>query len=201
MNIKNISGEILYESQARTLKAAAEEAVAAGVDLSGANFRNACLNFAELDGAHMPGACFWGARLNGANLSDGDFRGSDFRTAILLNACMGGSDFDQTDFSGAFFARTIIADSVLSRCRFSCPSIFSLDLGMAQSLQGSVYNHFGERECNVSTPPIIIQGLTKPVIWFGEDLLIGHEIQSFDEAARAHRSLTDLLRQLKTLSI
>jgi len=200
MHIKNLSGNILYESQAKTLKTAAEEAVAKGIDLSDANFRNACLNFAELDGANMPGACFWGARLNGANLSDGNFTGSDFRTAILLNACLAGSDFDQTDFSGTFFARTIITDAILSSCRFSCPSIFSLDLKTVKSLDGSVYNHFGEKECRFSEAPIIIHGLPRPVIWFGESLLIGLKIKSFSEVNNDNPGLAEILTKLKTLS-
>ena len=56
MQIKNIYGDVIFTSQAETLKAAVVEAVKSGAYLSGANLSGAILSGADLSRADLSGA-------------------------------------------------------------------------------------------------------------------------------------------------
>lgn len=173
MYLKSIDGKILFEGRFSCVKKGLEMAVEAGIPLPKINLRHANLMGAQIDHAIMPQACFWGANLNGANMSEGTFEGSDFRTANLVDTCLAESSLEGSDFSGAYFSRAIIREAVLSNTRFSCPSIFSIDLAEASDLQGAIYSHMGEEDCDLSHAPLVIKGLPKTLIFMDDTVLVG----------------------------
>lgn len=66
IEIKNIKGEILYSSEAESIKGAVEEAVKKGFTLSVANLYGANLRVADLSGADLRWANLYGANLRWA---------------------------------------------------------------------------------------------------------------------------------------
>lgn len=177
MYLKSIEGKILYEGRFSSVKKGIEMAVEEKRDLSGINLRYANIAGAQIDGVQMAGACFWGANLNGANMASGNFEGCDFRTANFLDTCLAESNCQKADFSGAYFSRTIFRQADLSKTRFSCPSIFSIDLPEVETLEGAIYSHLGETDCDLSHAPLIIHGLKQPMVFMDDSVLVGTDIQ------------------------
>lgn len=175
MYLKSVKGKILYRGNFTSLKKGLEMAVEDNVDLSDIDLRHANLANAQIDGAQMHGACLWGANLNEANMSEGVFTEVDFRTANCLGTCLADSNCTGADFSGAYFSRTICRDANLSNTRFSCPSLFSLNLVEVKSLKGAIYSHWGEVDCDISHAPLVIRGLEKPLIFMDDCLLFGQK--------------------------
>ncbi|MCI5061256.1 MAG: pentapeptide repeat-containing protein [Alphaproteobacteria bacterium] len=196
MYLRSVEGKILFEGRFASIKEGVQIAVEKGCDLTGVDLRKTNLSGAFLDKAHMPKACFWGANLKDANMSEGHFCGADFRTANLLGTCLAESDLEDSDFSGAYFSRTIVTDGNLQNCRFSCPSIFTVDLTTVGDLMGAVYSHMGEIDCDLSHAPLIIQGLQKPLVFMDDSVLVGGEIKKikFREAI-AQNILTQISAQ------
>ncbi len=176
MYLKSLSGKILFEGRFHSVRQGVEMAIAEGVNLSGANLRKANLLNAMMDGANLKGACFWGANLTGADMAGCDLSQADFRTASLAGVCLAQADATKADFSGAYFSRTIIREADLTQTRFSCPSLFTLDLNEAGSLKNAIYCHRGEVDCDLSMMPIVIRGLEKPLVFMGDKVLIGTEL-------------------------
>ena len=88
IEIRNTSGNVIWKSEAKTVRGAVEEAVKNNVNLSGANLSGADLYGAILSGADLYGADLSGADLSGADLSGADLRGAEINTgdqsALLL---------------------------------------------------------------------------------------------------------------------
>ena len=177
MYLKSVSGKIIYEGRFTNIRKGVEMALADNCPLNGINLRQANLAGAQLDGAQMQDSCLWGANLNGANLAGVDFSNADFRTANLLNCCLAESNCSGVNFSGAYFSRTIFRDTDLSNTRFSCPSLFTLDLSDVMTLSGAVYCHQGEVDCDLSHAPLIIRGLKKPLVFMDDSVLVGADIK------------------------
>lgn len=177
MYLKSVTGKILYEGRFTSLRQGVEMAIEDQCDLRGIDLRQANLSGAFLDGAKMEEASFWGANLTEVDMSDGIFCGSDFRAANLLGTCMAAADLKKARFEGAYFSRTILRGSDLQNCRFSCPSIFTVDLGEVKSLNGAIYSHLGEVDCDLSQAPIIIRGLKKPLILMEDSTLVGGDLK------------------------
>ena len=175
MYLKSVQGEVLYRGNFSSIKKGVEMAVEEKIDLSNIDLRHANLANAQIDGAKMNGACFWGANLNEANLAEGTFKQADFRTANCLGTCLAETDCTGADFSGSYFSRTICRDAVLTDTRFSCPSLFSLNLVEVKSLKGAIYSHWGEVDCDLSHAPLVIRGLEKPLIFMDDCLLLGQK--------------------------
>jgi uncharacterized protein YjbI with pentapeptide repeats len=173
MYLKSVDGKILFEGRFTNIRQGVEMAVEDKCDLKNINLRQANLSGAHMDDAIMPEACFWGANLNGANMSEGNFEGADFRTANLLDTCLAESNCENVNFEGAYFSKTIMTQANLSKAQFSCPSLFSIDLASTQTMQGAIYSHLGEVDCDLSHAPLIIQGLPKPFIFMDDCTLIG----------------------------
>jgi len=81
MQIKNIYGDVIFTSQAETLKDAVVDAVKSRANLSGAN-----LSGADLYGANLYGADLYGANLSGADLYGANLSGADLSRANLYGA-------------------------------------------------------------------------------------------------------------------
>ena len=175
MYLKSVDGKILFEGRFSNVRQGVEQAVEKNVDLTFVDLRAANLSGAQMDRAQMPYACLWGANLNGANMAEGNFKEADFRTANFLDTCLAEADCSDANFDGSYFSRTILTHSNLQRAQFSCPSIFTTDLSHTATMQGAIYSHLGEVDCDLSHAPLIIQGLPKPVIFMDDCLLIGSE--------------------------
>ena len=83
--------DVLFTSEAESIKDALLEALKAGADLSGAN----------LSGADLSGANLSGANLSGADLRGADLRGADLRGADLSRADLSGADLSDADLRDA----------------------------------------------------------------------------------------------------
>jgi hypothetical protein len=81
MNITNLAGQVLFESDLPTIKAVLVDAVKSGADLGGAN----------LSGADLGGADLRSADLGGADLRSADLRSADLRSANLSGADLRGA--------------------------------------------------------------------------------------------------------------
>ncbi len=116
IQIKSMSGDILFECECNTVKEAVVEAVKSDANLSwadlhGANLRGADLHGADLHCAYLHGAdlhCAYlhcadlrGADMGGANLRGAYLRGADLRGADLRGADMGGANLYRADLRGA----------------------------------------------------------------------------------------------------
>ena len=177
MYLKSTEGKILFEGRFTSVKKGVEMAVEAKHSLDKIDLRQANLAGAQMDDAQMKEACFWGANLNGANMSGGNFEKADFRTANLLDTCLAEANCTDIDFSGAYFSRTVLRETDLTQTRFSCPSVFSVDLVEAKHLTGAIYSHLGEVDCDLSHPPLIIRGLMQPLIFMDDTVLVGQNLR------------------------
>ncbi len=176
MYLKSINNNIIFEGKALSIKQEVENAVEQGVCLNNVNLRGVDLSKANLDYAQMSGACLWGANLSGTNMSHGNFDNVDFRTANLSHSCLAYSDCHKSDFRGSYFSNTIVEQTDLSDALFSCPSIFSIDLIRAKALEGALYNHMGEKMCDLSNAPLIIRGLDKQIVFMNDSTIIGADL-------------------------
>jgi Pentapeptide repeats (8 copies) len=85
------SGNVMFEIDAETMRAALEQKVKERANLSGAN----------LSGAHLGGADLSMADLRGADLRGADLRGADLRGANLRGANLRGANLSGANLSGA----------------------------------------------------------------------------------------------------
>ena len=95
--IKTITGRVLFECEAGSVKAALEIAVGKDADLRGAYLRGVDLRGAYLRGAYLRGAYLRGADLRGADLEGADLEGADLRGADLRGAYLRGVDLRGAD--------------------------------------------------------------------------------------------------------
>lgn len=200
MYLRSLSGKILFEGRFATLKKCVEAAVEYKANLQGVNLRQANLNGAAIDGAQMPQACLWGANLSGADMSEGDYSGADFRAANFVDTALGDSNLSDADLSGAYFSKTILTQTCLRATRFSCPSIFTLNLVDAATLQGSIYSHQGEIECDLSHAPLVIRGLQRPIICMDDAVLVGTTLKKIEMREDIMRALLTSPRLEKLLA-
>lgn len=199
MYLKSVEGKILFEGRFSSVKNGVEMAVEDGAALHGIDLRQANLSGVQMDGAQMQGACFWGANLNSANMSGGNFQESDFRTANFLNTCLAEAECNEANFSGAYFSRTIFRNSDLSNTRFSCPSIFTIDLIEAKTLQGAIYCHLGEVDCALSHAPLIIRGLKRPLVFMDDTVLVGTNLEKISLRHDLEQGILDQIEHCKIL--
>ena len=101
ITIRNRGGNVLYDTEASTLREAAEKAVAAKISLRGAHLSWADLRGADLRGANLRGADLSGADLRGADLRGADLRWADLRGAYLRRADLRGAELREADLRGA----------------------------------------------------------------------------------------------------
>ena len=114
IEIKNLSGEVIFTHECASIKEAVEEAARRGANLRGADLYGANLRGANLRGANLRGADLYGADLRGANLYGADLRGAnlygaDLRGADLRGANLRGADLREADLDGEIINKTPIA--------------------------------------------------------------------------------------------
>ncbi len=192
MIIKSLSGKIIYQSEKRTIRAALEEGIQKGVDFSHADFRHAKLSNGHFDGLNAPNACFWGADLSGADIGFADLQRADMRCTSLKDSCFAESLLCGADMRGAYFSQTIMDGAVLDGIRASCPSFWSLDLGMAKSFKGAVFCHKGERDIKLERVPWVVGGPDERLVihenqcFLGDDLYEGGTLPAALEQSLHH---------------
>jgi len=87
IEIKTITGKVLYSCEALSVKECLELAVKDEADLTGAYLRGA-----DLRGAYLRGAYLRGAYLTGADLTGADLTGAYLTGAYLTGAYLTGAD-------------------------------------------------------------------------------------------------------------
>ena len=97
-----VTGLVLFEKTADSLKLCVKAAVEARTDLNGADLGGADLNGADLGGAYLGGAYLGGADLNGADLNGAYLGGADLNGADLGGADLGGADLGGAYLGGAY---------------------------------------------------------------------------------------------------
>ena len=118
IEIKNLSGEVIFTHECASMREAVEKAVRRGISLRKANLSWANLHRANLQGASLDGANLFGANLRGANLYVADLRGANLRGANLrganlYGANLYGADLRRADLDGETLTKTPLAISNL----------------------------------------------------------------------------------------
>ena len=94
IEIKNISGAIIYSGEFESVRHAIEQAVVDKADLHGANLYEANLHGANLCRANLHGANLCRANLREANLYGANLYGANLYGAYLYGAYLRGADLD-----------------------------------------------------------------------------------------------------------
>ncbi|HXG69963.1 MAG TPA: pentapeptide repeat-containing protein [Gemmatimonadaceae bacterium] len=102
IEIKSITGAVLYAADVETLRQALEKAVRVGANLDGAS-----LNGANLDGANLYGANLNGANLDGASLDGANLYGANLYGASLEGASLYGANLTRANLDGARSANVL----------------------------------------------------------------------------------------------
>jgi uncharacterized protein YjbI with pentapeptide repeats len=139
----HITGSLLFECEALSLKIAVELAVSKGASLRGADLRGADLDGASLRGADLDGADLRGASLDGASLRGAYLDGADLRGASLR-----GADLDGADLRGADL-REIKKDFFDKLLKLKDEAIYLYKSVVDGKINGSVYE--GECACFCGT--------------------------------------------------
>jgi hypothetical protein len=106
IEIKNISGDIIYSGEFESVRHAIEQAVVDKADLHGADLYKADLHGADLHGANLyradlHGADLYGANLRGANLYGANLYRAYLHGANLRGAYLYGANLYRADLHGA----------------------------------------------------------------------------------------------------
>lgn len=176
MFIKSLSGNVLFESDHKTVRGALEYCAGRGVDLTGADLRRAKLSHVNLDGLKATKAQFWGADFTGTDLGYADLRRADLRNANFTGTCLAETDISRADLRGAYFNRTILENTRLDHILVSCPSFWDCDLQSAASFKGLIFSHKGEYDALLDTVPFVIRGLKQRLVMAGEFCFWGNRL-------------------------
>lgn len=185
LQIKNYcTNAVIYEGRFPSVRACVEQAVREKVKLDYADLRHASLANADLDDGVLRHARLDYTNLTGANLSEVRLESAIFRGATLHGACLCFSDLTGCDFEDSQFGGSDIAGARIEYAQFSLPSSFSLNFTDAESLTGCTYLAANGQRCPFSRPPVVIHGLSLPVIFLDRHLLAGETVLSYEEWAR-----------------
>jgi len=143
-----VTGSILFECDALSLKLAVELAVEQKADLSSADLRYANLSYTNLRYANLSSANLSSADLRYANLSSADLRYTNLRYADLSSADLSSAELRYTNLSSANLSST--KDDFLKVLSVAKNEIIGLyDALMRGNIDGSQYS--GECACLVGT--------------------------------------------------
>jgi hypothetical protein len=174
--------QIVFSGRFNTVKDCIEAAIYDNVDLSKTDLRHVNLNNANLDDARLNGAKLDGANLSGANMSETHMSKASLKNTTLHAACLCLADLRGCDMRGALFGATDIAGARMDDAKFSTISAFGLNFIDCASMTNCL---FYEEDFNFafSTPPLFLQGLSKPVIFTDNHLKIGSQTKLFEQWA------------------
>jgi len=145
------NGSVLYKGTGKTLAAVVIAAVAADVNLCGANLRDANLCGADLGGANLGGADLRGAHLRGADLCEAhlggaDLGGANLRDVNLCGADLRGAHLCGADLRGAHLREAYLGGADLGNCK-------NLVFQIPQEGELIVYKKVGGGVCKLRVPP------------------------------------------------
>ena len=172
--IKNYStSEILYQASCTDGKLCLEKAVTEGVIIDGAVFHSEDYRDGMFDDAYFINTHFINCNLTGANLSEAVFINCFFYSCSLQAACLNESRIDNCAFIQTRFGDTDFAGSKLSGCIFEDPSVFSLNFHEIDLRLPCFYRHTNGNSYAMSRPPVIVRGLSHPLIFLDTHILTG----------------------------
>jgi uncharacterized protein YjbI with pentapeptide repeats len=123
-NIKEGSEhEIILQDTATSFDALVQDALTAGVDLSGAELEQVNLHHCRCSGAQLANS-----NLTGANLVYAHFSKANLREACLLAANLAWGDFSGSDLSGASLIAANLAMTCLNHCNFEEANLEGVNL-------------------------------------------------------------------------
>lgn len=132
--IKSTSGEVLFTSEAESLKLVVEAAAKSRAILCGADLSETDLSGVDLSRAYLSRANFSGANLSGANLSRANLFGANLSGANLSGAYLSGSDLSGADLSRANLSEAFLSGASLSWADLSGANLSGVDLSRATGI-------------------------------------------------------------------
>lgn len=156
--------------------------MADGVDMRSLKLSGLNLARANLDGGVFEGTDFSGCNLGGANMSECDLRACVFAHAALMDVCLCDSDLTRATFYEASFSASDITGSHVESCLFSCPSAFTLKFADAACFKDCTFYADGDH-CPMSRPPLVVGGLSLPLVVMDDHLMIGRTVRTLGEWA------------------
>lgn len=181
----HLTGEEIFEGHYENARQAVEDAVSQGVILDGVDVSHMNLACANLDDAQMAGARCHGTNFNGANLSEAVLDFADFTGAELSHACLAASSLNHVNFSEASFASTDVTDAVITRCQFTCPSVFTTLFCRAAHFKDCLYYCDKGHARQMNDVPIFIYGLPMEIVCLDNEIKIGRDFIAKKDIASA----------------
>ena len=114
MEIRNISGKLIFSDDSLSIRKTVINAILKGADLSRANLSGANLRWANLSDANLRGA-----NLREANLREANLSGANLSGAILSEANLSGANLSGTNLSDANLRGADLSDANLSGANLS----------------------------------------------------------------------------------
>jgi hypothetical protein len=150
IQIKSVSGKILFTCNAKSLRDAVITAVRAGVDLSGVslfskNLPRICVFSADLSGIDLSGvklhhADLFGVNLPNANLSNAELSCAKLSYAILSDANLSGANLSWADLSYAILLGANLSYANLCHVDLSGADLSGADLSDANLSDANLSN-------------------------------------------------------------
>jgi hypothetical protein len=175
------------------MRAALEQATAAGANLAGAYLADANLAGANLAGANLAGANLADANLAGAYLADADLARADLADADLADAdlaraYLAGAYLADADLARADLADADLADAYLARADLARANLAGANLAGANLAGANLADAKWRNGIVINKAPIQLYGLLWNVTFLDAHMQIGCELhsladwQSFDDA-------------------
>ncbi len=134
-----------------------------------------------VDADHLRSADLSGANLSGADLRHADLRDADLRDADLSHADLRGADLRHANLSGAILSLADLSDADLRHADLRDADLRDADLSHADlrgaDLTGTTYGD----NVRMTKPPVILTGMTWPIMMFDNHMKIGCQLHSFEE--------------------
>jgi len=124
-----ITGAVIHETVAKTIREVLEDAVKNKINLAHADLR-----YANLSDANLSYANLIGANLSGANLSGADLRYADLSGANLSDANLSGANLSDANLSGANLSDANLRYANLSDANLSYANLIGANLRYAKSI-------------------------------------------------------------------
>ena len=156
MEIKRITGELIFRDNSQLIKEAVINAILKGANLSWADLSEANLRWANLSWADLSEANLSWANLSDANLRGANLRGANLRDANLSEANLRGANLRDANLSGANLSGANLSDANLSEANLSGANLSDANLSEAKGIiyaQVS-FNWHGERGRQLSAVKI-----------------------------------------------
>ncbi len=202
IEIKNISGAIIYSGEFESVRHAIEQAVVDKANLYGANLYGANLRKANLYGANLYGANLRKANLYGANLYGANLREANLYGADLYGADLYGADLREADLRGANLYGANLRKANLSGADLYGANLYGANLYGANLYGANLYGaDLDSKYCYLSISPI---GSENGCLWTfrGEDGVLklnrgcfSGTLPEFVEAVKANHSGNKYERQ------